>query len=189
MPATSLNLLERLRGPRDDEAWFAFVELYSPLIYGWAVRTGLSDADAREVTQEVLSAAFVQIPNTEFPERKGSFRGWLKSIAKHKAADICRRRGREVPPASGWLDQVADSVDSARFWDREYDRLLVERAFEIMRADFEEPTWRACWAMLQGGRTAAEIGTELGLTEGAVWAAKSRVLRRLREELRGLLDG
>lgn len=188
MPTTSLNLLERLRGPRDEEAWGAFVELYSPLIYGWGVRTGLSDADAREVTQEVLSAAFVQIPETEFPERKGSFRGWLKAIAKHKGADLHRRRGREVAATSGWLDQVADSVDSARFWDVEYDRLLVERAFEIMRADFEEPTWRACWAMLQGGRTAAEIGRELGLTEGAVWGAKSRVLRRLREELGGLLE-
>jgi RNA polymerase sigma-70 factor, ECF subfamily len=167
-----------------------FVELYSKLIYVWATRTGLNDTEAQDVTQDVLTAAFNQIPVTVFTERRGSFRRWLKSIAKNKAADICRLRNRrhEVAATSGWLDQVADSEESTHFWDREYDRLLVEQAFEIIRADFEESTWRACWAALEGVRTAAEIGTELGLTAQAVWKAKARVMQRLREELSGLLD-
>ena len=73
-------------------------------------------------------------------------------------------------------------------WEAEYQQHLVNRALTIMRADFQELTWKACWETVAAGRPAAEVAVELGLTVGAVYAAKIRVLDRLRQELHGLME-
>ena len=159
------------------------------MIYRWARRAGLNDAEAADVSQEVLTALVSQIGESGYSPDRGRFRDWLRGIAVHKATDLLRRRGRQITSQeSGWFDRAVDHADSARFWELEYDRLLVERALEIMRTDFEETSWRACWEHLVGDRPAADVGHELGLSEGAVYAAKSRILKRLRQELKDLLD-
>lgn len=72
--------------------------------------------------------------------------------------------------------------------EAEYRCHLVHRALELMQAEFQTVTWKACWECVVRDRTAAEVAAELGITVNAVYLAKSRVLRRLREELQGLLD-
>ena len=85
-------------------------------------------------------------------------------------------------------NQVPGPEDPEAAWDAEYRQHVVGRALSIMQADFRETTWKACWEMVVSGRPAADIAAELGLTVGAVYAAKVRVLNRLRAELEGLLD-
>src|SRR6185312_13774192 len=85
-------------------------------------------------------------------------------------------------------DQVAGPEDPEAAWEAEYRQHLVGRALSIMRADFRETTWKACWETVVSGRPAAEVAAEFGLTVGVVYAAKVRVMNRLREELQGLLD-
>ena len=80
-------------------------------------------------------------------------------------------------------DQSAEA-----YWETEYRGHLVRRALELMQADFEPATWKACWEMVTTERPAADIAAELRLSVGAVYAAKFRVLARLREELAGMLD-
>ena len=86
------------------------------------------------------------------------------------------------------LSQFADAADSDEFWNVEYRQQLVARALEIMQAEFEPSTWQACWQTTVEDRPAADVAAELGITINAVYVARSRVLRRLREELRDLLD-
>jgi RNA polymerase sigma-70 factor (ECF subfamily) len=79
-------------------------------------------------------------------------------------------------------------ADVDRFWEEEYRQHLVGRALQLMQADFQPTTWKACWELVVAGKPAPRVAAELGITTGAVYAAKFRVLSRLREELRDLMD-
>ena len=186
MPDTTPpTLLARLRDPADRAAWERLVALYTPLLYGWGRRRGLSAADAADLVQDVLTVVVRQIPEFEYDPGR-SFRAWLRKVAFHKFHDL-RRDRVPLPLSPDELTRTAAATDvDACFEEAEYRRYLVRRALEAMQRDFAETTWKACLLAVTTPRTAASIGAELGLSEGAVYAAKFRVLRRLREELAGL---
>jgi RNA polymerase sigma-70 factor (ECF subfamily) len=185
---TPVSLLERLRQPGQPADWAEFVELYTPVLFAWARRLGLRPPDAADLVQEVFTVLVRRLPEFEY-DRQQSFRKWLHTITLNKWRDVCRRRA-VLPQQRGGsaLDEVADSAVADALDEGEYRRHLVSRALEIMQADFEPTTWRACWEFVVEGRPATEVARELGLTVNAVYLAKGRVLRRLRTELQGLLD-
>jgi RNA polymerase sigma-70 factor, ECF subfamily len=188
MYTTSVSLLERLRDPVQRDAWTRFVDLYTPLLLHWACRSGLQEADATDLVQDILTTLLQKLPTFEYAQG-GSFRRWLKALTLNKWRDRCRRRA--VRPAEVSLAGSAEPSDAdpaALFEETEYNQRLVARALQVMQTEFRPTTWKACWEHAVSGRSAADVAAELGLTEGAVYVAKSRVLRRLREELRGLLD-
>jgi RNA polymerase sigma-70 factor (ECF subfamily) len=173
MDTTSVSLLERLRQPAESQAWGRFVDLYTPLIYYWARRVGLGSEEAADLVQDVLTLLVQKLPELQYDPEK-SFRGWLRTVTLNKWRENRRRRGI--------------ALTTAGFWQVEYQQHLVGRALKLMQAEFQESTWKACWECVVAGKPAAQVAEELGLTVDAVYAAKSRVLRRLREELTGLLD-
>lgn len=185
MNTTPATLLERLRREPDDEAWGRFVELYTPLLLSWARRIGLPAPEDADFVQEVFAHLVTKLPGFVY-DSKRSFRGWLRTVAHNLWRNRRERRG--VPVAGGVdMDELA-APEADAFWEREYRRHVVDRAVAIMRSDFQPTTWRACWETAVNGRSAVEVGTELGLSADAVRAAKYRVLSRLRRELEGLLD-
>jgi RNA polymerase sigma-70 factor (ECF subfamily) len=185
---TPVSLLERLRQPSASDAWERFVTLYTPLIYSWARRAGLQAQDAADLVQEVLLTLVRALPGFTY-DRHRSFRRWLRTVTLNKWRDLRRRRGgRPLPGDEGALAEAAAPDDPDAFWEAEYRREVVARALRVMQADFQPATWRACWEHVVAGRPAPEVAAELGLTPGAVYAAKVRVLARLRDELSGLLD-
>jgi RNA polymerase sigma-70 factor (ECF subfamily) len=183
---TPATLLERLRGSADPEAWERFVALYAPLIYSWARRAGLQDADACDLVQEVLVTLVRALPTFTYDRHK-SFRRWLRSVTLNKWRDRRRRAGLPLVGEVVPLDEVPGPEGEA-FWEEEYRQRLAHRALEVMRTDFQPTTWRAFWEHAVGGRPAPEVAAELGLTPGAVYAAKLRVLERLRRELTDMLE-
>jgi RNA polymerase sigma-70 factor (ECF subfamily) len=188
MHTTSVSLLERLRRPEETEAWPRFVRLYTPLLFYWARRTGLSQDDAADLVQEVLVVLVQKLPTFQHDPGK-SFRGWLRTITLNKWRERARRKKlpatRDDDPR---LSDVAAPPAGDAFEEQEYHRQLVCRALAIMQAEFEPTTWRACFEFVVSGRPAAEVAAELGVRVDVVYSAKSRVLRRLRQELEGLLD-
>lgn len=186
MLTTSINLLERVRRREDQSAWERFVSLYSPVLFRWAQCSGLSNDEAADLVQDLFLILLRELPEFEYDARRGSFRGWLKTVTTRLCRDRLQLRRPHVPSAV----DVADPADtpSEVFWEREYQQFLIRRAFDLMRTEFEPSTWQACWEHTVSGRTAADVGRELGMSEAAVYVAKSRVLRRLREELAGMLD-
>lgn len=188
MHTTSNSLLERLRRPEESEAWPRFVRLYTPLLFYWARRTGLKQEDAADLVQDVLTVLVQKLPTFTYEPDK-SFRHWLHTITLNKWRERGRRkslprRGRSDPGVS----DVAMPPEATPLDEVEYREHLVGQALQIMQAEFEPTTWKACWETLVSGRPAGEVAAELGVSVDVVYGAKSRVLRRLRQELAGLLD-
>lgn len=188
MHKTPVSLLERLRRPDEQAAWDRFVELYTPLIYHWASSLGLQDQDAADLVQDVFVTLVRKMPEFIYDPTKG-FRNWLRAVTFNRWRDHLKRRGKR-PPAGGdgSLTGLPAPDGEVAFWEVEYRRHLVGRALRVMRAEFRPTTWRACWGLVVEGRPAVEVAAELGVSENAVYIAKGRVLRRLRQELEGLID-
>ncbi len=182
---TSITLLERVRTRSDERAWDRFVSLYTPFLLACAQRAGLNENDAADLVQDVLVHLLDQLPKFQYDAGRHNFRGWLKTVTINK----CRERWRKRNPESlADPDAALVAVEDEQLWDQEYRDHLVRRALGIMQNEFETKTWRACWEFTVSGRKAADVASELGMTEAAVFMAKSRVLSRLRQELSGLLE-
>jgi RNA polymerase sigma-70 factor (ECF subfamily) len=187
MHTTPVSLLERLREPSNRAAWDRLVELYTPLLYYWARRVGVQQTDAADLVQEVFTILVQKLPEFIY-DRTKSFRSWLRTVTLNKWREKQRRDGTRREKGDGALSELPGTDSVEALWEAEYRDDLVRRALEVMKSEFQPATWKACWALVIDGRSAAEVATELGLSCGAVRSAKFRVLCRLREELQGLLD-
>ena len=191
-PATRASLLVRLRDPHDKDAWGQFVQLYAPVVYGFARKRGLQDADAADLMQEVFRSVAGAAGRLDYDPRRGSFRGWLYTITRNKIftfLDAQRRqvRGSGDSGAQMLLEGQAGREDgTGELWDQEYERSAFAWAAERVRGEFHEATWQAFWLTAVEGQSARDAGRQLGLSPGAVYVAKSRVIARLREEIREL---
>ena len=191
--ATSLTLLDRARANEAD-AWTRLVTLYTPLVRYWCLAGGLQPTDVDDVVQEVCRAALSGLANFRRDRPGDTFRGWLRSITRTALALHFRRRAR-VPAGSGGsaafarLQEVADPAPELPEDDPSDEiRGLHRRALELVRAEFEDRTWQMFWLTAVEDREPADVAARFGVTPVAVRKAKSRVLRRLREEIGDLLD-
>ncbi|PHR95537.1 MAG: RNA polymerase subunit sigma [Blastopirellula sp.] len=189
MTTTSISLLWKLKQPNQEVAWGRFVDLYAPLIFHWGIQQGLTSTDAADLVQEVLMVLVVKLPDFEHDPNQ-RFRGWLRTITVNKAKNFHRRKKvrREYESGQQATQQVSSDDPAGLFEEAQYRKYLIGRVKKLIEVEFEPVTWKACWKHVTEDRTAAEVGQELGISANAVRVAKSRVLRRLREELAGLLD-
>jgi RNA polymerase sigma-70 factor (ECF subfamily) len=190
--SASPSLLERLRA-QEPSAWQRLTALYGPTVYGWCRQAGLSPEDAADVGQDVFGAVFGSIEVFRRDHPGASFRGWLWTITRNKSLDRLRDERRQ-PHAEGGttgqekmqqVPQVEPAEDGPGPGPDKGD--LLRRALELIQTEFEERTWRAFWRVTVDGSPRADVAAELGMSLGAVYTAKSRVLRRLREEFADLI--
>jgi RNA polymerase sigma-70 factor, ECF subfamily len=185
MSSTPVSLLERLRQPASDSAWTQFVHLYAPILASWTRRIGLTQADAEDLIQEVFTILVKKLPEFVYDPSKG-FRKWLFTITRHKWLEHERKK-HPVSAGAGVLEEVP-APEEDDIWDREYRQQLLLSGLEMIRPAFDARTWKAFEEHGLENRAAAEVGQELGMKEGAVRAARFRVMKRLRTELEGMLD-
>jgi RNA polymerase sigma-70 factor (ECF subfamily) len=188
-PATRPSLLVRLRDPRDGQAWELFVRLYAPLIYGLGRRRGLQDADAADLTQEVLRTVSRALPDFEYDPARGQFRSWLLTVVRTRLSNFLQAcqarpdRGSDTVAVEVIEDRAAPADD---WWEQEYRRQLFARAVERVRPAAEPHTWDAFQRTSLDGQSALEVARELGMSVAAVYMARSRVTARLRDSVRQL---
>jgi RNA polymerase sigma-70 factor (ECF subfamily) len=185
IPATRVTLLLRLRDPRDEAAWKEFVELYAPLIYTYARKHGLQDADALDLSQEVLGAVVGAVGRLEYDPSRGRFHDWLftivwRRLSNWRRAQRARPRGGDAATHRLLQQRPAAECEEAE-WQAECDRRVFSWACEQVRRDVTEVTWQAFWRTAVDGRPGKEVAAELGLSTAAVYLARSRVVARLKE--------
>ena len=185
---TSATLLQRLRDARNGAAWERLVHLYTPLIRGWLTRHVPQSADVDDLTQQVF-AVVEKLPAFEHSGRTGAFRAWLRGISVNRLRMFWRSRPEGGgPDPEPMLQQLEDPhSDLSRQWDREHDQHVARRMLDLIEPDFKLTTWRAFRLLVLEGRESEAVAAEVGLSVNAVFIAKSRVLRRLREEMTGLV--
>jgi RNA polymerase sigma-70 factor (ECF subfamily) len=190
-PLTRPSLLRRMRDPRDTVAWQTFVDVYGPLIYRHARSKGLQDADAAEVTQEVLLQVCRSIQQFEYSPERGRFRDWLGLVTQnkirrflHKEAGVVHARGESSDHA---LERVASPVQDTQ-WSEDFHRHMLQIALVRVRPHFEEQVWRAFEMVWRDNQVPGAVARELGERIDWVYLAKSRVLKRLQDEIRQLAE-
>ena len=185
-PPTNASLLVRLRDPHDEAAWKQFVDLYTPLVYGYARRQGLQDADAADLSQDVLGAVAAAVSRLDYDPKRGAFRDWFFTIVRHKLSNwrqarANRLRGSGDTGIQNLLEQIPDAPAMEKEWQAEWEQRLFSWASEEVRRDVAATTWQAFWRTAVDGQPAREVASALGLSLAAVYVARSRILARLKE--------
>jgi RNA polymerase sigma-70 factor (ECF subfamily) len=191
MNDTPLSLLDRLRRQPDDQlSWRRLTLLYEPLIRRWLLQHSTPDADADDLQQEVLLVLTRELSVFDHNGRSGAFRHWVRSITANRLRDFWRsRQSAAINGLDESLAQFADPVSEiGRIYDREHDEFIMRRLMELIEPEFSPSTWKSFQFLAFDEKSASEVASQLGLTVNAVLIAKSRVLRRLRQEGRGLID-
>ena len=181
---TRHSLLARLGDFKDADAWVEFVELYTPLIFGWTRQRGLQDADAADLAQEVMRAVAKALPAGRYDRAHGRFSAWLYTITSRKILDFRRKQAGHLNAGQDLLGAVQSLDDSEAHWQREYEARVFAWAGERVRGEVSEQAWQAFWLTAVEGRSGTEACSTLGITVGAVYAARCRIKARLREVVR-----
>lgn len=193
METTSVSLLDRLKAKSPSNTdWKRLEEIYLPLIHYWLRRVPGLDGEADDLAQDVFVVVLREIASFE-RRREGSFRAWLRQVTVNRVRSQRKARQRRpsvgLDPTDDFLSQVADpNSELARQWDREHDRHVVGKLLAIVQPDFQPETWQAFRRFALDGLPAAEVARELQVSVNAILRAKSRILKRLREESADFLD-
>lgn len=185
-PETRPSLLLRLRNPQDEQAWCEFLQIYEPLIERLARQRGLQHADARELVQEVLIAVAGAIDRWDPDECRGSFRGWLSTIARNLTINLLKKENRQTrgvgdSELSRLMNEQPDpSHEHTALFDLEHRRRLFQIAAEHVRERCEEVTWQAFWRTCVEQQPLTDVCQQLRMSRGALYVARSRVMAKLR---------
>lgn len=178
-PKTRASLILRLRKLEDLEAWEQFSEIYEPFIFRMARRKGLQNADAKDLTQEVMIRVANSIRNWDPNRNKGSFRGWLSRITRNVVVDFLRSNSRKIKPGA-LVEDVPECAEAETF-DHELRKQAFAWASGKVKNDFHESTWQAFWLTAVENKPIPEVAGATGLSAGAVYIARSRAMAKLRQ--------
>jgi RNA polymerase sigma-70 factor (ECF subfamily) len=179
--------LLRLRHAENDGAWQEFVDIYTPLVYGFCRGRGLQDADAADVAQETMRAVARSMATFEYDPQRGRFRNWLLTVVRSKLNNFLAKQRHQPDPAGPStlqfkIDGTTTPAEQSG-WDAEYHWRLLHWAADRVRGEFQENTWRAFWQTAIEQKDSKAVAQELGMGVGAIYVAKSRVIARLRREI------
>lgn len=188
VPSTHMSLLGKLRDASDAVSWELFVRTYGIFLHQFCVRRGLQDCDAVDLVQEVLAQVVVSIRTFQYDPSRGRFRDWLGAVTRSKLARHWRDTARpDSPKASQDPDQLsAPGVDPE--WASELDAYLLHTALNGIRAAFDPTNWQAFERTWIACEPAVDVAAALGIPVAQVYVAKSRIAKRLAEELRFLSE-
>jgi RNA polymerase sigma-70 factor (ECF subfamily) len=188
-PETRHSLLIRVRDPADQAAWHEFVEIYRPVILRLAARKGMQAADAEDVAQVILTCLAKAIEQREHDPERAKFRTWLHRVANNAILNALSRERPDRGSGDSALQAVLDQHESPGGPDSdllrlEYRREVFRWAARQVRKEFRQETWDAFWLTAIEGRDIEAVAADLAKNPGAIYAARSRVMRRIQEKVK-----
>lgn len=191
--STRQSLLLQIRDLNNDGAWSQFVDAYAPLVYRYARRQGLQDADAADITQDVLRSVVRTAGEFVYDPTRGRFRTWLYTVTRNKVINHFAK-AKHVAQTAGdtvtWQnihEQPDPIAGDESEWDHEYERRMFDWACERVRGEFRDATWQAFWLTAVEGKPSTEVAAQLEMSVGAVYIAKSRILAAMKVEVARLV--
>ena len=188
---TGSALLNLLRDPTDNGAWRTFVLRYGPKIAGWCRQWRLQEADAADVTQNVLTMLVRRLRTFAYDPQKGTFRGWLKTVTDHAVQDYVKSKKRNIPGTGdpdvlNFLQSCEARADLQKTLADVYDLELLEAAKERVQLRVSMRDWKIYQDLACDGRPVGAVAEEHHLTAQALLMVKSRVKKKLHEEIQRL---
>lgn len=186
---TSVSLILRVANQGDIESWGEFAAIYEPLVYRIAITKGLQAADADDLVQEVMTRVARSVGKWEPGSKKGTFRGWISTIARNLIIDFLRKSKR-VPRTSEKteirriVESTPDRSSEEQYFDHEYERQIFINAAKEIRNSFTDCTWTAFWRTAVKNEPIKSVAEKLGVSAGAVYVARSRVMARLKDQVK-----
>ncbi len=192
-PETRHSLLVRLADRADFEAWQEFSEIYRPVVYRLAIRRGLQDADADDLAQQVLSAVSKAIDRWHYDPARAKFRTWLHRIARNLIVNALTRGSPDRAAGGDFselqlAEQAAGDGPDSDLVRIEFRREVFRWAAQRIRDEFHANTWDAFWLTAVDDESVDAAAKRLGISCGSVYAARSRIMRRLKEKVREFDD-
>lgn len=185
---TRQTLLIKIRDHDDQRAWEEFVDLYTPLVVRYSASRGVPDPDRADVVQEIFRAIARAMERFEYDRDRAKFRTWLFTVCRSKIYNFYRSRQRHPQTATGeddqtkWIEEHPDPREE-KDWEADYRQHMFQWAVEKVKPEFSPNQWAAFWETAVNERKAEELTGELGMSKGAIYVAKSRVIARLRERV------
>ncbi len=192
MHTTSVSLLERLAQAGDEADWQKLIIIYRPFIEKVVLGYPSLASHADDVAQEVMLVLMRELPVFQ-RQRTGSFRSWLRNVTVNQMRIVLRKHRRERTVGGLELEQQIEALAdpcsaAAKQWDEEHDRAVLQRVIDVVRPTVNQKTWQAFERYALADEGPAQVAAELEMSLNSVLLAKSRILRRLRNEARGLVD-
>ncbi len=187
-PETRASLLIRVRDPSDQAAWHEFVEIYRPVILRLARQKGMQEADADDIAQQVFEVIAKAFEQWEHDPKRAKFRTWLNRVAHNVILNALTRERPDRGSGDSALLAVLNQHESHTGPDSdllrlEYRREVFRWAARQVRKEFHQATWDAFWLTAVEGRAVEVVAEELAKNRGAIYAARSRVIRRIQEKV------
>jgi RNA polymerase sigma-70 factor (ECF subfamily) len=184
---TGSSLLTLLRGP-SPQAWNAFVDRYGPKVHGWCRQRGLQEADAENVTQDVLTLLVTKLREFRYDPDKGTFRGWLRTVTRHAWSDYLARQrpalvGSGSPEVVEQLHSLEAREDLLVSLADAFDLDLLAEAQARVQLRVKPRDWKIFHDLAVERRPARAVAEELGMRPSAVLTVRSRVQEQLRREV------
>lgn len=187
IPDTRQSLLRRVKNPADSDAWSEFITIYRPAVLRFALRRGLQPADAEDVTQRVFVSVARTMEEWEANDAAGSFRAWLLKVTRNAVINAVTRQ----PKARGaggtsTMQRIVEQPDKRSMEDDldwEYLRAEFRRAAGDVQHEFDPSTWQAFWQTAVEQKNVADVAKSLGKSTGSVYAARSRIMRRIKQRV------
>ncbi|MEZ6094562.1 MAG: sigma-70 family RNA polymerase sigma factor [Pirellulaceae bacterium] len=185
-PETQSLLLANIQAIENREAWEEFVLLYRPVIYRMARRRGMQDSDAQDLTQDVLLRIARSIEKWESrPDVR--FRHWLRKVANNAILSALTKSNRQHvvgAAADQWLEETPETSAASQELQNECLREQYQRAAAIVRSDVSPATWKAFEMTVVQGMSCEQAAESLSKSIGTIYASRSRILKRLQQEVR-----
>jgi RNA polymerase sigma-70 factor (ECF subfamily) len=190
-PRSSTLLLLRLSAcPTDGRVWGEFVRRYSGTIYRWCRRSGLQDADAQDVTQDVF-AGILRAVGT-FDRSRGRVRTWLYRVVANQIADWCRNSAHRQEKGTEAARRALASRPAGRELEarlgEEFDLELLEVAEMSVRLQVKAEVWASYALRCKEGLSLQHASERIDIPAGHVSKYAIRVREMVAKRI-ALLEG